>query len=110
MSGTSIFIGITSCFRLGPLKSGMLCEVESNAKMTKCRLQSGDGEVGMARWRLKSRERLPSWEMLGAGRGCLGGGGWRGGQNCWGGGSFNWSDLTIVLLSSIGGHYICNNC
>ena len=24
--------------------------------------------------------------------------------------SFNWSDLTIVLLSSIGGHYICNNC
>ena len=26
-------------------------------KMTRCRLQVGDGEVGMARWRLESRER-----------------------------------------------------
>ena len=39
--------------------------------------------VGMARWRLESRER--SWTMLGAGRGCLGGGGWRGreGKAAW---------------------------
>ena len=69
MSGTSIFIGTTSCFRLGFLKSVMFCEVESNVKMTlmtRCRLQSGDGEVGMARCRLESRERLPSWKMLGA--------------------------------------------
>ena len=80
MSGTSIFIGTTSCFRLGPLKSGIFGEVESNVKMTRCRLQSGDGMVGMARWRLESRERLPSWKMLGAERGCLGGGGWKGGD------------------------------
>ena len=26
-------------------------------KMTRCRLQGGDGEVGMARWRLESSER-----------------------------------------------------
>ena len=31
----------------------------------------------MARWRLESRERLPSWKMLGAGRGCQAG-------KCWG--------------------------
>ena len=43
--------GTTSCFRLGPLKSGMFCEE------TRCRLQGGDGEVGMARWRLESSER-----------------------------------------------------
>ena len=36
-------------FQTGPLKSGMFCEVESNVKMTRCRLQGGDGEVGMAR-------------------------------------------------------------
>ena len=87
MSGTSIFIGTTSCFRLGPLKSGMFNEVESNVKMKRCKLQGGDGKVGMARWRLESMERLPNWKMLGAGRGCFGGGGWRGGQGCWGGGS-----------------------
>ena len=51
--------GTTSFFRLRPLKR--------NVKMTRCRLQGGDGEVGMARWRLESRERLPSWKMLGAG-------------------------------------------
>ena len=34
-------------------------------KMTRWRLQDGDGEVGMARWILESRERLPSWRMLG---------------------------------------------
>ena len=82
MSGTSIFNGTTSCFRLGPLKCGMFCEVESNVKMTRCRLQGGDGEVGMARWRLESRERC--WgqeeakgegkaagvEEAGPGRGC----------------------------------------
>ena len=50
--------GTTSCFRLGPLKSGMFCKVESNVKMTRCRLQGGDGEVGMARWRLESSERF----------------------------------------------------
>ena len=26
-------------------KSGMFCEVESNVKMTRCKLQGGDGEV-----------------------------------------------------------------
>ena len=59
----------------GPLKSGMFCEVESNVKMTRCQLQGGDGMVGMARWRLESRERLPSWKMQGAcrRRGFLGG-------------------------------------
>ena len=36
-------------------------------KMTRYRLQGGDGKVGMARWRLESRQRLPSWKML-AGR------------------------------------------
>ena len=41
----SIFIGTNSCFRLGSLKSGMFSEVESNVKMTWCRLQDGDGEV-----------------------------------------------------------------
>ena len=41
----SIFIGATSCFRFEPLKSGMLGEVESNEKMTRCRLQGGNGEV-----------------------------------------------------------------
>ena len=61
-------------------------------KMTRCRLQGGDGEVGMARWRLESRERC--WgqgeakgegkaagvEEAGPGRGCQAGGGcrWRG--------------------------------
>ena len=64
MSGTSIFIGTTSCFRLGPLKSGMFGEAETNLKMTRGRLQGGDGKVGMARWKLKSRERLPIWKML----------------------------------------------
>ena len=49
--------------------------MESNVKMTRCRLQGVDDEVGMARWSLK---------MLGAERGCLGGRGWRGGQGCWG--------------------------
>ena len=29
------------------------------------------------------RERLTSWKMLGAGRGCLGGGGWREGEGRW---------------------------
>ena len=43
----------------------MVGEVESNVKMMRCRLQGGDGEVGMARWSLESRERLPSWIMLG---------------------------------------------
>ena len=38
--------GTISCFRLGPLKSGMYCKVKSNVKMTRCRLQGGDGEVG----------------------------------------------------------------
>ena len=47
----------TSCFRLGPLKSVMFCDVERYVKMTRCRLQGGDVEVGMARWRLESRER-----------------------------------------------------
>ena len=41
----SIFIGTTSCFRMGPLKSGMFGEVESNVKMTRCRLQGGNGKV-----------------------------------------------------------------
>ena len=54
------------------------------------------------RLRLESRERLPSWKMLGAGRGYLGGGGWgrerllgwrrlegRGGQGYWGGGGWS---------------------
>ena len=49
--------GTTSCFRLGPLKSGTFCEVKRNVKMTRCRLQGGAGNVGMARWRLKSRDR-----------------------------------------------------
>ena len=49
-------------------------------KMTTCKLQGVDGEVRMTRGRLESRERLPSLKMLGAGRGCLGGGGLRGGQ------------------------------
>ena len=71
MSGTSIFNGTTSCFRLGPFKSGMFWEVESNVMMTRCRLQGGDGEVGMATGRQESRERLPTWKILGAGRGCL---------------------------------------
>ena len=57
MSGTSIFNGTTPCFRLGPLKSGMFGEAETNVKMTRYTLQGGDGEVGMARWRLESRER-----------------------------------------------------
>ena len=73
MSGTSIFIGTTSCFRLGPLKSGMFCKVESNVKMTRCRLQGGDDEVGMARWRLESRER-PKLEDAGGRERLLG---WR---------------------------------
>ena len=34
-------------------------------KMTRCRLEGGNGEVGMARWRLENRKRLPSWKMLG---------------------------------------------
>ena len=34
-------------------------------KITRCRLQGGDGKVGTAKWRLESRERLPSWKMLG---------------------------------------------
>jgi hypothetical protein len=67
----------------------MFSEVESNVKMTRCRLQSGDDKVGMARWRLESRERLPGWKMLGAGRGCLGGGGSRGRQGCWGEGGWS---------------------
>ena len=83
--------GTTSCFRLGPLKSGIFCKVESNVKMTRCRLQGGDDEVGMARWRLESRERpkledaggrerlegrarLLGWSRLVQGRGCQGGG------------------------------------
>ena len=70
-----MFIGTTSCFRLGPLKSGMFCKVNNNVKITRFRLQGGNGKVGMASWRLESRERLPNWKMLGAGRGCLGGGG-----------------------------------
>ena len=32
-------------------------------------MQGVDGEVGIARWRLESSYRLPSWKMLGAGRG-----------------------------------------
>ena len=43
----------------------MFGEVESNAMITRRRLQGGDGEVGMARWILESRERLPGWKMLG---------------------------------------------
>ena len=42
--------------------------------MTKCRLQGGNGEMGMERWRLESRERLPSWKMLGGRERLLG---WR---------------------------------
>ena len=61
----------------------MFWEVESNVIMTTFGLQGRDDEVGMARWRLERRERLPSWKILGAGRGCLGGGSWRGGQGCW---------------------------
>ena len=84
--------GTTSCFRMGPLKSWMFCKMERDVKMTKCRLQVGDGDVGMARWRLESRERC--WgqgeakgegtaagvEEAGPGRGCQTGGGcrWRG--------------------------------
>ena len=60
----SIFIGSPFCFRRGHSKSGMFCEVERNVKMTGCRLQGGNGEAAMARWRLESRERLPSWNML----------------------------------------------
>ena len=45
MSGTSIFITTTFCFRLGHLKSGIFFEVDSNVKMTRCRLQGGNGEV-----------------------------------------------------------------
>ena len=43
----------------------MFDNVESNLKMMRCRLQGGDVKVGIARWRLENRERLPSWEMLG---------------------------------------------
>ena len=57
MSGTSIVIDTIACFRLGPLKSWMFCKVESNVKMNWCRLQGGEDKVGMARWRLESRER-----------------------------------------------------
>ena len=84
MSGTIIFIGTTSCFKLGPLKSGMFFEV----KMTRCKLQGwrwrgGNGEVetgeqgeaaklegarGRERllgWRrLEGRARLLGWTML----------------------------------------------
>ena len=61
-------------------------------KMTRCRLQGGDGEVGMVRWRQEIRDRC--WrqgeakgermaagvEEAGPGRGCQAGGGcrWRG--------------------------------
>ena len=62
---SSIFIGTTSCFRQRPLRSRMFGEVESNLKITRSRLQGGDDEVGMARWKLESGERLISWKMLG---------------------------------------------
>ena len=35
----------TSFFKLGSLKFRMFCVVESNVKMTRCKLQGGDGEV-----------------------------------------------------------------
>ena len=88
MSGTSIFNGTTSCFRLGPLKSGMSWDSESNVIMTRCRLQGGDGKVEMAMWKLESREKLQvgrcwgqgeaAWlEGAGLGRDCQFGGGCR---------------------------------
>ena len=66
----NIFTSTTSCFRLGALKSGMFSEVESEVKMTRCRLQGEDGEV-------KSRERLPDWRMLEGRERLLGLLGWR---------------------------------
>ena len=44
----------------------MFGEVESNMKMTWCRLQVGDDEVEMTRWILESGEKLLSWKMLGS--------------------------------------------
>ena len=80
-----------------PLKSGMFCKLESNVKMMRWRLQGGHDEVGMAMWRLESRERpkledaggrerllgwrrlegrerLLGWSRLVQGRGCQVGG------------------------------------
>ena len=54
----------TSCFRLGAFKSGMFHAVESKVKMARSRLQGGDGKVGMARWRLESRERAGYLNLL----------------------------------------------
>ena len=73
--------GTTSFFRLRPLKR--------NVKMTRCRLQGEDGDVGTGRLILESRERC--WwqgeakgegkaagvEEAGPGRGCQAGGGCR---------------------------------
>ena len=83
MSRTSTFNGNTFCFRLGHLKSGMFCEVESHEKITRCRLQSGNsemeiGEQGeaakledsggreMMLWkrRLEGKARLLEWRRL----------------------------------------------
>ena len=55
MSGTSTFIATTFCFSLGHLTPAMFCEVESNVKMMRCRLQGGNGKVetggqGEATW------------------------------------------------------------
>ena len=83
MSGTSIIIGKILCFRQGHLKSVMFCEVESNVKMMRCRLQdkNGEGETGeqgeaanlddsggrvrLLCWRrLEGRARLLGWRRL----------------------------------------------
>ena len=52
-------------------------------KMMMWKLRGVNGNVRIARWRLESRESLPSWKILGAGRSCQAGKCWEQGEAAW---------------------------